>query len=158
MERQITVSYHFLKIYMNASEQPPHCYPSELSDKQKFNHFISAYLTHGFGDPDLFPGRLKESTDVDKDDPKFITKVNYARKHQLWHYHIGIPCYDDSEKRPRGDWLSAYLLNFQRLSEIKIKLVDLNSHPPFSFPAEEYLEGDETLARSPKKPQLRLVK
>ncbi|RUO56256.1 MULTISPECIES: hypothetical protein [Pseudidiomarina] len=157
MERQLTVSYHFLKIYMNASEQPPHCYPSELSDKQKFNHFIANYLAHGFGDTDLFPGRMKESTDVDKNDPKFIAKVQYARKHHLWHYHIGIPCYEATEECSRGDWLSAYLLNFQKFSESKIKLVDFNSHPPFTFPSETELDGDEELVPR-EKPHLRVVK
>lgn len=157
MERQLTVSYHFLKIYMNASEQPPHCSPSELSDKQKFNHFIANYLNHGLGDTELFPGRLKESIDVDKNDPKFITKVEYARKHNLWHYHIGIPCYEETDSRTRGDWLSAYLLNFQKFSEFKIKLVDLNSHPPFIFPREEELDGDEELMPTGR-PRLRVVK
>ncbi|PTB89056.1 hypothetical protein C9927_02215 [Pseudidiomarina aestuarii] len=86
MDRHVTVSHQFLKIYINASEQPPRCFPSELSDKQKFNHFISSFLTHGFGNVNLFPGRMKPSTDVDKDDPIFLTKVNYARQYHLWHY------------------------------------------------------------------------
>jgi hypothetical protein len=45
MERQLSVSFHFLKIYMNASEAPPHCYPRERSDKEKFNDFMERYLT-----------------------------------------------------------------------------------------------------------------
>lgn len=45
MERQLSVSFHFLKIYMNASEAPPHCHPRERSDKEKFNDFMERYLT-----------------------------------------------------------------------------------------------------------------
>ncbi|WP_127346653.1 hypothetical protein [Pseudidiomarina mangrovi] len=142
MERQVSVSFHFLKIYMNASVSPPRCHPNELSDQAKFNQFIERYLAHGFGDAMHFPGRLKESTDVDTNDRQFVAKVQFARKHMLWHYHIGIPCYDSVSLGNRGDWLSAYVLNFQRFSDHKIKLVDLNSHPPFELPRDNHLEGE----------------
>lgn len=154
MERQLSVSFNFLKIYMNLSEQPPHCHPEETSDKEKINYFISAFLNHGFGDSQHFPGRLKESSDIDTDDPQFLKKVTFAREHRLWHYHIGIPCYEEQSKSNRGNWLSAYLLNLQKFLEDYIKLVDLNSHPPFVLPKAKSLEGEAPIA----KPKLRVIK
>ncbi|MCH8492493.1 MAG: hypothetical protein LAT53_04580 [Idiomarina sp.] len=111
MERQLSVSFSFLKIYMNLSEQPPSRHPDEASDKDKINHFISAFLSHGLGDTQHFPGRLKESTDVDKDD-------------------------------------------LQKFSESYIKLVDLNSHPPFVLPTIQDFEGDASIPML----KLRLIK
>lgn len=35
MERQLSVSFNFLKIYMNLSEQPPHCHPPFVLPKAK---------------------------------------------------------------------------------------------------------------------------
>lgn len=157
MERQLSVSFHFLKLYINAITTPPHSHPRERSDKEKFNDFMECYLTHGFGDAQHFPGRLKDSTDVDTNDRQFVSKVQFARKHRLWHYHIGIPCYECSDDSSRGDWLSAYLLNFQRFSDSYIKLVDLNSHPPFELPDAEYLDGEVGFAKD-RKGHLRVVK
>lgn len=158
MERQVSVSFHFLKIYMNASTVPPHQHPNERSDQEKFTHFIENYLAHGFGDVTHFPGRLKDSTNVDPNDRQFVAKVRFARKHKLWHYHIGIPCYVFSERATRGNWLSAYILNFQRFHDDYIKLVDLNSHPPFVLPKDKHFEGDLDVSGGHKAANLRVVK
>ncbi len=81
-------------------------------------------------------GRNKSSSDVPRDAPNWLAKVQYARQHNLWHYHIGIPNYEESEK---GDMVSEYILHYVK-GEQEIKIVDMSSHPPFVLPSEDYLD------------------
>ncbi|MFB2538556.1 MULTISPECIES: hypothetical protein [unclassified Acinetobacter] len=75
-------------------------------------------------------GRNKASHEVPTDDPNWRDKVSYAQKYHLWHYHIGIPHYENSSY---GDQVSEYILHYMRL-ENEIKLVALSYHPPFELP------------------------
>ncbi len=107
-------------------------FPTE--DQKKIFDFASHITINGFSG---LPGRVKQSTDVDKNDHKFLEKVRYARDNNLWHYHIGIPSYDES--KPYGDWTSKYVLHYTHLGNDVI-IVDMDSHPPFNLPAEHYLK------------------
>lgn len=81
-------------------------------------------------------GRNKPSHEVPTDDPDWREKVAYAQHHHLWHYHIGIPCYDAGNDE--GDKTSEYLLHYIRGAQ-EIKIVDFSAHPPFQLPSEDYL-------------------
>ncbi len=83
------------------------------------------------------PGKNKYSDDIDTDDPNFLKKVDYVKKHCLWHYHIGIKKYDRS--KPFGEWTSEYVLHYCRLGADAIKIVDYSAHPPFRLPTAVYL-------------------
>lgn len=107
-------------------------YPKE--DRMKILSFMHHVQNNGF---DGLEGRNKASDDVDKNDPKYITKVRYARKHVLWHYHIGIECYDMTY--PFGERTSKYVLHYSRKEIDDIKIADMDEHPPFVLPAEDYL-------------------
>lgn len=85
------------------------------------------------------PGKLKPSTDVPGTDPEYYAKVQYARDHYLWHYHIGIPDYE--RLNPFSKVLtSRYVLHFQRFPGNKvIRIVDLDDHRPMTLPRRDYM-------------------
>ena len=104
-----------------------------LIDQDKIYDFIYHVENLGF---EGLPGRNKSSDEVPKDDPDFLKKVKYARKHNLWHYHIGIPeCNRDNSY---GDWTSEYILHYS-VKNRNILVIDLDYHPPFLLPKEKYL-------------------
>lgn len=104
-----------------------------VADKKKIFAFAEHVRQHGFTG---LKGRNKSSADVPRNNPNWLAKVQYARQHNLWHYHIGIPNYEESEK---GDMVSEYILHYVK-GENEIKIVDMSSHPPFVLPSEDYLE------------------
>ncbi len=104
-----------------------------LEDKRKIRLFIIHLKQHGF---DGLEGRNKSSDNVPTDDPQWAKKVQYAQEHNLWHYHIGIPCYEEGNN---GDQVSEYILHYIK-GEHEIKIVDMSSHPPFELPSREYLD------------------
>ena len=111
-------------------------YPNfSRSDKQIIFQFTTHLQEHGFFG---LSGRNKPSTDVHRDDPYFLNKLNYAKDNNLWHYHIGIPYYDETNNH--GDWTSEWVLHYQVITDTEIKIVDLGDHPPFKLPKPEYLK------------------
>lgn len=80
-------------------------------------------------------GRNKSSDQVPTNHPNWLERVMYAKKYNLWHYHIGIPCYVGDV----GDMTSEYVLHYM-LGDDQIVLVDLSAHPPLSSPSESYLQ------------------
>ncbi len=101
-------------------------------DKLKIAQFIRHVEQNGLTN---LTDRNKSSADVHKDDPDFLNKVTKAREYNLWHYHIGIPYY---ETATNGDMVSEYILHYIKGDDF-IKIVDLDSHPPFILPSNDYL-------------------
>lgn len=102
------------------------------SDKEKIVAFANHIEQFGF---DGLQGRNKSSDDVPVTHPNWSERIIYAKTHNLWHYHIGIPNYEKSEK---GDYTSEYVLHYIKGDDF-IKLVDLSAHPPLNLPSAEYL-------------------
>lgn len=86
------------------------------------------------------PGRLKNSWDVDPQDPLFASKTQFAKKYRLWHYHIGVGKGGYDESRPYGDWTSQWVIHL-RLHECGTRstIVDWDPHPPFRLPSNDRL-------------------
>lgn len=103
-----------------------------LEDKRKIRLFVIHLREKGFTG---LEGRNKSSDEVPTDDPQWREKVAYAQQHNLWHYHIGIPNYQITD---RGDKVSEYILHYIR-GENTVKIVDFNRHPPFRLPRSDYL-------------------
>lgn len=103
-------------------------------DKQKIMMFIKHITTYGFNG---LPGRNKLSDDVQRNDPNWLEKVQYAQLYNLWHYHIGIPDYED-ETCPNGQQTSKYVIHYMKGGGF-IRIVDMSEHPPFQLPEPEYL-------------------
>lgn len=104
------------------------------SDQLKIAKFISHVKKHGFQG---LEGRNKKSDDVDKNDGEFLKKIQKVRQHNLWHYHIGIICYN--MLLPFGDRTSEYVLHYVRPLYSYLGIVDFSSHPPFKLPRDDYL-------------------
>ncbi|ENS5867113.1 hypothetical protein GKX74_002120, partial [Neisseria gonorrhoeae] len=60
-------------------------------DRRKIAEFIAHVQQNGLSG---LPGRNKSSDNVPADDPQWLEKVRFAQRHNLWHYHIGIPKYN----------------------------------------------------------------
>ncbi len=108
-------------------------YLSNLTSKDQdkvydfINHLESSGVFHGL------KGRNKFSDNVDNDDPMWHSKIQFVRKHHLWHYHVGIPMYDNANGA--GDWTSEYVLHYQYFKDEKVvRIVKMTSHPPFELP------------------------
>ena len=102
------------------------------SDIHKIKTFAQHVVINGF---DGLPGRNKRSDDIDRDDPYYRDKVVYVDKHNLHHYHIGIPEYKDGDF---GDKTSEYILHYT-LNGNEVAIVHFDWHPPFKLPEEEML-------------------
>lgn len=102
------------------------------ADQLKIKAFIEHIEQHGFNG---LQGRNKPSEDVPANHPNWHAVVTYAQKHNLWHYHIGIPTYTTSKQ---GDMTSEYVLHYIK-GDGFIKIVDLSAHPPLHLPNETYL-------------------
>lgn len=125
----ITATEQFVRIFQCLPTKPLKQFPDECPEIEKVSNFISEYLSNGFFGS--LKGRNKPSWIVSTKDPLCLSKVSYAKKYNLHHYHIGIPFYDTS---PRGDFTSQYILHYQKISDTEIKIIDLDSHPPFILP------------------------
>ena len=100
--------------------------------------FVEHVEEHGMNN---LPGRNKPSTDVPSTDRAYQAKVNYATKHNLWHYHIGLPVYD--ETKDHGDYTSRYVLDYIKVDDNNIKLVRLAPHDEktaYTLPGEARFE------------------
>lgn len=101
--------------------------------------FVSIYQIHGL-DKTKFEGKLSPTWHVSGEDPDYYTKVEYARRNELWHYHIGIPNYKQS---PNGYLTSDMVLHMQRHDEYNITLLDCYFHykadGTFYVPSAEHL-------------------
>lgn len=77
-------------------------------------------------------GRNKSSIPQNPHTKKERANFEYAQKHCLWHYHIGIPHYVGDD----GDKTSEYILHYQRFDD-RIVVLELSAHPPFVLPSVE---------------------
>lgn len=134
----VSASENFVRILKNLPTTPPFRHPEELPDQLKVAKFIQDYLSSGW-DQAILLGKNISSDNVPTGDPKWLEKVQYAQKNNLFHYHIGIPFYKDSGN---GYLTSEYVIHYQQLSENEIKLVDLGWHPPLNLPTEDDIKGD----------------
>lgn len=101
--------------------------------------FITTYQTYGLGNQTKLVGRLSPSWHgLPINHPNY----QFARKFDLWHYHIGLPYYSG---RQEWDRVSDWLLHFQWVGRgDHISLVDLYQHHrddgSFYLPAASRLE------------------
>ncbi|WP_439256877.1 hypothetical protein [Lonepinella sp. BR2271] len=103
------------------------------TDREKVFDFAKHVEQHGFTG---LQGRNKSSDQVPSTDPNRKAKIRYAKQHNLWHYHIGIPYYRQSSQ---GDWVSEFVVHYIK-QDNQITLIDIMPHPPFKLPhIEQYL-------------------
>lgn len=85
-------------------------------------------------------GKVKPSWIVPVDYPDREKRVKFTRENDLWHAHVGYPCWKDSQN-PDADYkVSDWVVHFQyRRGDGFIKLVDYGFHNPFHLPTEDHL-------------------
>ncbi|WP_141228172.1 hypothetical protein [Pseudomonas fragi] len=121
----IDMSRHFSQFYL--------LLPANQSDF--IDEFIEHAETNGLSG---LEGRLKKSDEIPTSDRLWLTKVKYAQKHNLWHYHAGYPRWDMS--KPFGDRTSEWVLHFmQHPCGTRSTLVHWDKHPPFQLPKSTQL-------------------
>lgn len=106
----------------------------------KIDDFIEHYERYGlFGDPDsglpAWTGKVSPSWRVPESYPNYELIRKYAKKHNLWHAHIGDPCfkYTFHGKYQVSDWV----LHFKLVSPNHIQLLELGYHNPMDLPRIE---------------------
>ncbi|OOR89200.1 hypothetical protein [Moraxella bovis] len=102
------------------------------ADRIKIALFIQQIQQHGLRG---LQGRNKSSAPTNPHTKKERANFDYAQKHCLWHYHIGIPEYVGDD----GDMTSECILHYQRFDD-EIVLVDISTHPPFELPSQDKLK------------------
>lgn len=112
-------------------------YPRDQQDA--IASFLKTFLTYGLYDFSNFKGKVACSwKGLSNNHPHF----DFAKKNNLWHYHIGIPDYQQSLYFDYKT--SDYLLHFMLLhNRTKIVLIDTTCHyradGTFWLPGPEYL-------------------
>ncbi len=107
-----------------------------LDQKKAVYEFVQTYQEHGLGNFSRFQGKIAASwRNATPEDEA------YAREHNLWHYHVGLPIYEQS---PYGDYMTSdWLLHFKWDSNEHIILVDIFQHSQssgkFYLPSPTYL-------------------
>ena len=104
-------SFEDLRVYFSPAE------------KASIAAFILIYQDHGLDDFSMYPGKVARTGSGDCSEEEKA----YAKKHHLWHYHIGIPNYVQS---PSGKYYTSRdVLHFQWFQkENRILLVDMYRH------------------------------
>lgn len=121
----VDFSVHFAKVYVAIA----------ANEAQYIDNFIEHVEENGLIG---LPGRLKASWDIPKDDPQFNSKNTYAKKHNLWHYHLGMNTYDMTNGH--GDYTSEWVLHLRRHPcGLYTTIVDWDPHPPFVLPTPKVL-------------------
>lgn len=119
-------SPHFLQKY------------DEISDVEKdlIDDFVYHFKAHGL---DGFKGKVAPTDNVPQLDPDRIEKIWWAKRHHLFHAHIGYPAWCPS-RNPWGTYYTSdFLVHFQKFSKQHIALVDYGSHNPFLIPERKAL-------------------
>ena len=111
-------------------------YPKNQQDK--IFDFIETFKQHGLSDFSKYDGKIAPSwSNLEGSNPNYI----YAKANNLWHYHIGIPIYQQIHSKYKT---SDVVLHFQwRQGENVIYLVDIYNHykhdGSFYLPSFSYL-------------------
>ena len=106
--------------------------------KSKIWDFKVLFEQHGLSDFTKYPGKIAQSWSGNSTQKDF----EFTKKHDLYHYHIGLPEYYQSEHSTY--LVSEWVLHFQWINRgYHIDLVDLYSHRradgSFHIPGTDYI-------------------
>ncbi|WLH55620.1 hypothetical protein [Pseudomonas sp. FP2294] len=126
MPNQVEFSVHFTQLYNALSDAE-----QDLIDEFVFHFHKSG--TKGFY------GKVGPTDNVPHRDPDREKKIWYAKRHKLWHAHIGHPHWDACKNQMASYHTSNFVVHFQKFSETSIALVDYGSHDPMTQPKAQSL-------------------
>ena len=110
-------------------------------ERAKVADFIVTYQDHGLKDFSLYKGKIARTGSGNCTEEERA----FGLKHDLWHYHVGVPTY---VKSPHGQYMTSRdVLHFQWFqSENRIRLVDMYRHylldGKFYVPSEKAFETE----------------
>lgn len=105
-------------------------------EKNLIDDFVFYYRGNGLKG---FVGKVAPTDNVPQIDPDRIDKIWWAKRHHLYHVHIGYPAWRAS-RNPWGTYrTSDFLVHFQKFNEKHIALVEYGSHNPFLIPERKAL-------------------
>lgn len=116
-------------------------YPNYPRDQQNaIGLFLKVFKEYGLKDFSKFEGKLSPSwKNVDEGSPVY----EFTKGNDLWHYHVGIPYYKQSDYHDQYK-TSDYILHFMLLDNRKeIVVIDITPHydsyRDFWLPRPNYL-------------------
>lgn len=114
-------------------------------EKEKVIDFIVTYQDNGLVNFSVYPGKITRTGSGNCTEEE----REYAQKHNLWHYHVGIPKYVPT---PHGTYqTSRDVLHFQWFqSDDCIRLVDMYRH--YLYNGKFYMPPEKNLA--PESPEI----
>lgn len=134
--REEPVTFHRWSYSQAFLDMMPYFTPDE---KARVADFIVTYQDHGLNDFKHYKGKITRTGSGDCTQEE----REYGLKHNLWHYHVGIPSYVPT---PHGKYMTSRdVLHFQWFqAENRIRLVDMYRHylldGKFYVPPERALE------------------
>ena len=126
MPNKVEFSEHFIEIF------------DALSDPEQslVMDFVFYFEAKGLK---TFEGKKGPTDNVPHSDPNRAAKIAFAKRHKLWHVHIGHPFWNKSRNALASYKTSNYVVHFQKFDDTYIALVDYDSHNPMSMPQKTYL-------------------
>ncbi len=102
----------------------------------KIDDFIEHFEEHCFSN---WIGKISPSYNVPETYKNRAKIIAHAKKHFLWHAHIGDP---DFKNTPHGKYkVSDWVIHFKRKSNNHILLLELGYHNPMDLPSEDISNG-----------------
>lgn len=86
-----------------------------------------------------FVGKVARTDNVPGDDPNRGQKIWFAKRYNLYHAHIGFPKWRDSRNPLAAYRTSEWVVHFQQVSAMKIRIVDYDFHDPMHMPKHHML-------------------
>lgn len=142
MEDKAAYTLHYGDLFKKEYQNFPEDQQDAIAD------FIYLYQQYGLDDLTRYPGMIARSwRNISTDHPNY----QHAIRHDLWHYHIGLP-----EYKATGLYFSTseWVLHFMWPNKGReITVVDVAAHKfdkrkPFYLPSENYLKVKGRLLRS----------
>lgn len=132
MPRKVDFTDYFTELYdgLTAQEQ-------DLVDEFVF-YFESNGLKPSASTP-RFTGKISSTENVPHGVVDRGAKIAYARRHKLWHVHIGWPHWNQSRNHMAAYKTSNYVVHFQWISDTWIALVGYGCHNPMRQPQKHRL-------------------
>ncbi|HDS1765334.1 hypothetical protein NPS42_03780 [Pseudomonas putida] len=125
-QNTVEFSQHFIELFSKLSE----------SEQDLISAFVFHFKEHGLK---TFQGKKGPTDNVPHADLNRRVKIEFAKKHRLWHAHIGHPQWNPCRNPLGGYKTSEYVVHFQKFSDSFIALVDYNKHNPMLQPRREHL-------------------
>ena len=128
IEYQVAFGKTFNKYYSQS-------YPKSTLDL--IDDFIDHYEEHGLRG---WKGKISPSNRVPENYENRSVLIAKADKHNLWHVHIGDPKWNPT---PHGQYLTSdWVLQFKRVNNYKIVLLELGWHNPLLLPSNDICEEE----------------